>query len=437
MITLACRVSGHSRHAFDRQLQANERLSPEAIHRMQWQKLQALLEHAYATVPYYRDLFEREKITPRDIGSWRDYAALPMLTKALIRERGIEAFRSAAFPRSRLEETTTSGSTGAPLRFLREPEYEEWRMAGSWRGWRWGNWRPGDKIAWVWREYWSPDSRTRLAKRINWWITRRRLYNVLEMSCASMDAWFDDLRRFKPRFVHGYPSALTRLAGHLAEKRVEINGIHAVFTNGEMLHDHQRTLIQHAFQTKVHNVYGSAEVHPIAAECRLGALHLSTDLIVPELENGGQGSDLRQVVLTPLHAYGMPLLRYEVGDLAQTIANNCSCGLPFPVLNGLVGRAADLFPLSHGRVVHGQILLAYMSGLPDIDRFQFRQTSQDRLHLYVVKGPGFGFQSARELDRIGKTMTGELNIPVQIEFVDQIPLTGAGKFRSTVCEVKT
>jgi phenylacetate-CoA ligase len=133
----------------------------------------------------------------------------------------------------------------------------------------------------------------------------------------------------------------------------------------------------------------------------------------------------------------MPLLRYEVGDLAETIANNCSCGLPFPVLDGLVGRAADLFPLPDGRVVHGQILIAYMSGLPNIERFQFRQTRKDRLNLYVVKSPGFGFQSARELDRIGKRMRTDLNIPLQIEFVDQIPLTGGGKFRSTVCEVKT
>ncbi len=435
VIRLACLASGHSRYRFDRRLQADEQLATEAVARMQLEKLQALLAHAYATVPYYRELFEREKITPQDVRSLRDYAALPILTKAIIRERGTEAFRSSAFPPSRLADTTTSGSTGEPLRFLREHEYEEWRMAGSWRAWRWGGWAPGDKIAWVWREYWSQDRMTRLAKRLNWWITRRQLFDVHEMSGQTIDHWIEAFQQFRPKFVHGFPSAVAHFAKHLADRGARIRGIQAVFTNGEMLQSGQRELIEQAFNAKVHNVYGSSEVHPIAAECRQGGLHLSTDLLVPELVDGPPGTDMKRIVLTPLHAYGMPLLRYEVGDVALSTGDKCSCGLPFPVLEGLIGRAADVFPLPDGRVVHGQILIAHMNGIRSVERFQFRQSRKDLLHLYIVKGAVFDERSDEEVARVRDTISRECKIPVHVEYVAEIPRTSGGKFRYAVCEV--
>jgi len=305
-IRLACWVSGHARYRFNQQLQANERLTPQAIAQMQWDKLQALLAHAYATVPYYRELFEREKIMPRDIRNLTDYAALPVLTKGIVRKHGIEAFRSASFPLSSLVEVATSGSTGEPFRFLRQPEYEEWRMAGSWRAWRWGGWTPGNKIAWLWREYWPQDRITQLAKRLNWWLTGRHWFNVFDMSESTMDQWIDEFRRFRPRFVHGYPSAISRFSSHLNARGVALNGIEAVFTSGEMLLPNQRDLIKQTFHAGIHNVYGSSEVYPIGAQCKQGALHLSTDLIVPELEEDPQGSGRKRIVATPLHAYGMP-----------------------------------------------------------------------------------------------------------------------------------
>jgi phenylacetate-CoA ligase len=164
---------------------------------------------------------------------------------------------------------------------------------------------------------------------------------------------------------------------------------------------------------------------------------LSTDLIVPELVDSPHPGNLKRVVLTPLHAYGMPLLRYEVGDLAQAIATGCRCGLPFPELNGLVGRGADLFPLPDGRVVHGQILIAYMSNIKSIERFQFRQRRKDLLNLYIVTGARFGSQGRDEIEAIKKMIQRDLNVAVEIDHVEDIPLTSHGKFRYTVSDVGT
>ncbi len=431
----ACWASGHLRYQFDRLLQANERLEPQVIDEMQWGKLKRLIWYAYASVPYYRSLFEGLKITPDDIRTREDFAGIPVLTKSILREQGVEQFRSRAYPRSSLQETATSGSTGEPLRFLRERDYEEWRMAGSWRAWRWGGWHLGEKIGWVWREYWDHDPMTRLSKRVNWWFTRRRLWDVSEMSEGTLNRWTAELQAFRPRFLHGFPSAMERLARYLDETGRSVGGVQAVFCNGEKLQPAQRELIGRVFQARVHDVYGSSEVHPIAAECRNGALHVSTDLLVSELVDDPKILGLKRIVLTPLHAFGMPLLRYEVGDLALPDLQTCSCGLPFPVLEGLIGRSADLFSTPDGRVVHGQVLIGYLSRVEGIERFQFLQQSKENLHLFLVKGRKFDPRCQHQLEEVLRKIRRELAMPVVVEDRLEIPRTIRGKFRYAVSEL--
>jgi phenylacetate-CoA ligase len=53
----------------------------------QSQRLSALLAHAEARVPYYREMFQSLGIKSRDIRSMKDFAELPLLTKDIIRER--------------------------------------------------------------------------------------------------------------------------------------------------------------------------------------------------------------------------------------------------------------------------------------------------------------------------------------------------------------
>ena len=49
------------------------------VQAIQWSKLQALLEHASACVPYYRNLFRAHEISAKDIASPRDFARIPVL----------------------------------------------------------------------------------------------------------------------------------------------------------------------------------------------------------------------------------------------------------------------------------------------------------------------------------------------------------------------
>ncbi|MGH9940779.1 MAG: hypothetical protein ACRD9R_00280, partial [Pyrinomonadaceae bacterium] len=97
-------------------------VSPAEVRGDQFRRLSALLAHAEARVPYYRELFRSLGIESRDVRSLEDFARLPILTKDIIRERWRELVREDV-PLESLSRHHSGGSTGVPLTFYREPAY--------------------------------------------------------------------------------------------------------------------------------------------------------------------------------------------------------------------------------------------------------------------------------------------------------------------------
>src|SRR6266480_2195344 len=58
---------------------------PETIRVVQWERLTALLRHAHATVPFYRNRLDERAIRTNAIQNIDDWRDLPLLTKDDIR----------------------------------------------------------------------------------------------------------------------------------------------------------------------------------------------------------------------------------------------------------------------------------------------------------------------------------------------------------------
>ncbi|HMB16919.1 MAG TPA: phenylacetate--CoA ligase, partial [Pelovirga sp.] len=63
-----------------------ETLPREAIESLQLRRLQQTVERVYATVPFYRDSFDRAGVKPRDIKCLADLKRLPFTLKKDMRE---------------------------------------------------------------------------------------------------------------------------------------------------------------------------------------------------------------------------------------------------------------------------------------------------------------------------------------------------------------
>ena len=127
-----------------RELRRTQWLSREELLKLQRDKLQRLLQYAYAYVPYYRQLFDDVGFRPDELSVRpASFRRIPLLSKAIIRRNFGSLLTTEIRRRRELSRVTTSGSTGEQLVFMNDNRYSDCVTAGvlsslEWAGWRWG-----------------------------------------------------------------------------------------------------------------------------------------------------------------------------------------------------------------------------------------------------------------------------------------------------------
>ena len=126
------------------------------------------------------------------------------------------------------------------------------------------------------------------------------------------------LRRYEPDIVGGYPSALAKLTEHLSQHDAELKPPRYVGSGGETLTPDLRQQIEEGFRARVYDSYGANEINLIACECpQTGEMHVMDDTVIVEVLNDGRPvaeGERGEVVVTALHSFAMPFIRYRLED---------------------------------------------------------------------------------------------------------------------------
>ena len=413
-----------------REYEASQWLDPEQIAALQWERLQRLIAHCWREVPYYQRLWKEAGAQPGDIRSMADYARLPMLTKTDIRA----SFDDLHAPTraGSMEYKATGGSTGEPLRFGYTRESYERRMAVMWRGYAWAGARMGRRTLYLWGGAVGHTGwRQRAKERVYHAAFARRMLDSFRMRESNLADYAKTIDRYRPEVVVAYVDPLVRLAewmlasGHVAHRP------RAILTGAEALSGAQREILQCAFHAPVYNTYGCREFMLIASECeRRDGLHVNADHLLVETVATGL-NEPGDVVITDLHNYGMPFLRYRNGDLATADTRRCACGRGLPMLKQVEGRRLDALQSRDGRFLPGEFFPHLMKEFDGVLRYQVVQRSLDSLDLSIVRGAGFD-DSATERIRaeVARVLGAEMQL--RIHFVDAIASLPNGKFRVTI-----
>ncbi|MDQ0007999.1 phenylacetate-CoA ligase [Luteibacter jiangsuensis] len=420
-----------------RRYERDQWLAPEEVQALQFQRLKRLLDWCYREVPYYRRRWDALGIVPRDIRDMDDYARLPVLTKADIRDNADEI--KATPLKASLGYKATGGSTGEPLRFGFTRESNDRRVAVMWRGYGWAGSRMGRRTLFLWGgAVGNPSAMHRLKDRVYNAVFARKLLDSFHMNESNMAGYADAIDAYRPEVVVGYVGPLVRLAEWLLANNRQVARPVSVIGAAEALHPFQRDLIERAFGAPAYNTYGCREFMLIASECehRQG-LHVNADhLVVETLDHegmpavGGSG----EVAITDLFNYGMPFIRYVNGDMATYATSTCACGRGLPMLASVDGRKLDAIRTPAGHILPGEFFPHMLKDVPGLARFQLVQRRLDRLDLSIVRGRGFDDASLDYIRReVGKVLGDSAEL--HCHFVDDIPLTRSGKLRVTVSEL--
>ena len=421
-------------------IDASQWWSREQLKAHQWEELRRLLEHAYAQSPYWRRVFDAAHLTPAQISGYDDFLALPTLTK-----RDIRAHRPDMVARDyagRVWTKATSGSTGEPFVFDYTPHSYDWRVAMSRRGYGWADYEEGMRQVSVWGAF-SIGHRPpylRLKDRLRDRMAGRILLDALRLDENQLAKIFDTVNSFKPWNIVGYANPLHAFAKYVSARGGLLVPIHSVISAAEKLYPHQRQDIEAAFGCRVFETYGCREFMLVGAECEQhNGLHVSAEnLFVEVLTESGRPArhgESGELVITDLHNYGMPFIRYRMGDTAIWSDDVCACGRGLPLLKEVTGRILDAIRMPDGTIVPGEFFPHVFKEFAEVRQYQIVQDSLDAIRVCIVKADGFDLSVQAAIHAQLRRMFGDV-LTIHFEYLDAIPLTPAGKLRVTVSNLR-
>ncbi len=398
----------------------------------QWDAIGNLLRFVQENNEFYRERFKRIGLNPGDIKDFKDFKKCPVLTKDDIR-RNEGKLISRGYRTEQMNYKRTGGSTGVPLKLYWDKKATLLKHALIYRHNGWANYYPGIKQAALWGD---TDKKYSLKQRIYMSLYARSIFlDTLNMNEERMLDFIKRMRHFEPEVLFGHGHSLYLLARFMIDRGIGGIKLKSIISTAETLFPHERRVIEDVFGKIVFDRYGCEEVSIIASECEAhDGLHIAAEGVYVEIEDGDEQNPGR-LIITDLYNFGMPFIRYEIGDLATARVGKCDCGRGLPRIGRVVGRTTDCLYTPEGKKISGiSILDTFTIHIPGFKQTQIVQDRIDHLRFNVVKSDDFGENSLRILAEAVPRFFGP-KMHYDIVFVDQIPLTGRGKFQFSVCKI--
>ncbi len=414
-----------------REIRRVSRKDTDAFATWQSSRIEQHLTWVRDHMPYFRDAAP----TPNTALALNTLSAWPILSRANVQEHR-EALRDFSRGPETLNVDATGGSTGEPVRFYNDADYQCATFASELLLYEWWGVKPWSRLAVIWGD----DRELASVSKIEQWIERllgRIHLNAFDVSPEDLAAFRAKLVKHRPAVVQGYATALELVASYLVEQdeiRVRPSFIRSA---AESLLPAQRDVIARAWGRPVCDVYGSRESASLAAQCRHGGFHvLAHGKVIELVDDRGSAvppGEPGRVLITDLTNRAFGFVRYENGDVASwSKETRCACGSPYPMLEKIYGRTSDFITTPDGRRIHGEWFTHLFYDVEAVSRFQLVQTGTHRIEL-LTEGPA----QEDTLAPILATMRERLGPDVAIAWrrVDQIPRTTSGKHRFTISHV--
>lgn len=426
-----------------RYLETTQHWPHDALVDLQMGFLRRLIRHAYRHTAYYRQILDERGLHPDRIDSLEALGRLPILDRATVVQT-LDA-RTANAPPKVIITKQTSGTTGEPVVVRYNAESRHWRDATRWRGYGWGGYRIGMRAYHYWGHALPAKSRIARAKVMLDRALKRDCYvDCTPRGDAALMSAVKQLRAFRPDVMIAYAAGASALARFVLEKGLRDWDDIPVLVGAERLWPAEREQIQKAFGPAF-ETYGCREVMLIASECEAhDGMHASMENLIVEIivrepdgsVRAAKPGETGEIAITDLHNLACPMIRYVTGDLAVAReAERCSCGRELDRLGPIEGRVTETLRDGNGDAVNGLVFNILFSSLTDdVRKFQIVQRLDGSVVMKVVPKTG---------DTLPSIASGMINAfaekylpraPFGIEYVEDIPLSGAGKRKVVVVE---
>lgn len=422
------------------QLQQSERMSPEELESLQFRQLELLFRHAAKNVPFYQERF-RETPIPRSKRLTPEYwRNLPILERSAVQEAG-DGLRSRTIPKGhgRLGTIQTSGSTGQPVKVDKTEATQFIYDAITTRDHLWHQRDLRSKVANL-----RPESELQPGKPVNTrgWGAVNMAFRTGQSKALSCRTSIEDqatwLIKEKPAYIHSLTTNAKDLAMYFISHKLSLPGLREVRCFGEVLDEETIALVRQAWNVKTTDAYSTAEVGYLALHCpEERQYHVQSEVTYLEvLDEQGAPCDpgaIGRVIVTPLHNFATPLIRYAVGDFVE-LGQPCACGRGLPVIKRILGRVRNMLTLPDGSRHWPSFPAESWTAIAPVRQFQLIQHELDKIEVRLVVARPLKESEEKKLEAMLQDRFG-YPFDIQFSYKEGLDRSAGGKFEDFISKV--
>ncbi len=403
--------------------------SQEQMYEFQSKSFVALAQHAINNTTYYQRWAKDAGVKASDIKTLEDINLFPLIEKSYIRENAHEFKATSKNPGAKPIKLHTSGTTGTPLTVYTDEDSRSEHYAFFSRLRSWYGLQPVDRRATMFGRIIMPAAE----KKPPFWrydaVNKNLLMSSYHLKRENLHYYYKKLVDFKPQEIFSYPSSIVQLADFIIDNNLPRIDLKLLMTTAEHLHNHQRELLQKAFNAPVVNQYGCTEMAFFVSTLPDGEFCSHPEHGILEVKQADQtvhNSGEGELVATGLINFSMPVIRYVIGDNVTLGAENTN---GFKKIMDVQGRVDDVIYMKDGTPV-GRLDPIFKGGT-GIKAAQIIQDVNGNIELRIVPDNNYS-------DALGAALKGELvkrvgtDSTITLILVGEIEKSKNGKIKSVI-----
>ncbi len=395
-------------------------------------QFQESMAYAYNHVPFYKKQFEKLSLNPEDFKTTKDLEYLPVLTKQKIREN-VADLTPLNLSKQKYFNNRTSGSTGHPLQY-RFSKFD--RLLGGclvYRGWSYAGYELGDSMILLSGIALGMNYKNTIIRKVHENVRNLKKLSSYAMDEKSLKHYVEVINNFKPKFIRGLPASMFMFAQWIENNNLKIHQPFGIFTTAEKLFPYMREKIGEVFDAPIFDGYGLNDGGISTYElANHSGMRIDTERAVLEVvdDDGKQlTSGTGRILATSLHNTAMPFIRYDTGDIGTIKIEPDGTY----VLTEILGRQDQMLQTPEGMFIHGTFFDILLRDMDNVQQFQVIQTDLNNLTIKFVVDDAF---NKTQLSVVLQTIRDySAKWQVHFEFVDQIEMTEAGKYKYVINEM--
>ena len=405
----------------------------EKLLRHQNSSFKKMVEYAY-TIPLYKEKYSTAGIHPHDIQGLEDIKKLPFITKDDLKQNFPTRVIPPSFQTESAIITATSGTTGRALSLYSDlltviRSMLGFRRALQTHGIPWQKTRMSLLLDLSENSFENEYFLQSILSTMRHVLPLKQI-QILDI-LSTPNTLIEQINKFKPEVILGYPFVLMRLATLKARGFGENIALKWIGTSGAVFDQYSRQYVQEVFQADLFDIYAATESGIIAFECTEGRYHVCSDMVFLEclkddhdVPSGQPGS----LVVTKLYGRGTPLLRYQgIDDVVTMSKEGCHCGLAGDILQGIHGRESHSIILPDGTFALVSVFeqcigkVLYETKVNKIQRIQIVQHRTDAIELRILFDEQFrevGCSAENTLSLLHHALQERIGSQLQIRLVE-------------------